>query len=130
MLHYNFHLVNDRGIFQIIQHQLFYLLRNTRLKIFFVDNMLRELNIRILQTMERKIYSNATLSIKSESRLTVVIRFIRDNVHKSFHAEELSKIACMSVSNFYRTFKSELGISPVEFINNARIKFAVGLLQD
>jgi transcriptional regulator GlxA family with amidase domain len=51
-------------------------------------------------------------------------------VHKSLHAEELSKIACMSVSNFYRTFKSELGISPVEFINNARIKFAVGLLQD
>ena len=36
----------------------------------------------------------------------------------------------MSVSNFYRTFKSELGISPVEFINNERIKLAVGLLQD
>jgi transcriptional regulator GlxA family with amidase domain len=90
--------------------------------------MLCELIIRILQTMVRKIYSNATLSI--ESRLTAVIRFIRDNVHKSLHAEELSKIACMSVSNFYRTFKSELGISPVEFINNERIKFAVGLLQD
>lgn len=92
--------------------------------------MLRELIIRILQIMVRKIYSNATLSNESESRFTAVIRFIRDNVHKSFHAEELSKIACMSVSNFYRTFKSELGISPVEFINNARIKFAVGLLQD
>jgi transcriptional regulator GlxA family with amidase domain len=75
--------------------------------------MLRELIIRILQTIERKIFSNATLSNESESRLTAVIRFIRDNVHKSLHAEELSKIACMSVSNFYRTFKSELGISPV-----------------
>lgn len=36
----------------------------------------------------------------------------------------------MSLSHFYRTFKKELGISPVEFINDERIKLAVGLLQD
>lgn len=36
----------------------------------------------------------------------------------------------MSESHFYRVFKNELGISPVEFINNERIKLAVSLLQD
>ena len=130
IMDYNFHFVNDRGIFQIIQRLLFLFTEDHPSKDLFVDNMLRELIIRILQTNERKIYSNATLSIKSESRLTEVIRYIRDNVHKSLQVEQLSKIACMSVSNFYRTFKSELGISPVEFINNERIKLAVGLLQD
>jgi len=35
----------------------------------------------------------------------------------------------MSPSHFYNHFKTELGISPVEFINNERIKLAVRLLQ-
>ena len=130
LMDYNFHFVNDRGIFQIVQRLLFLFSEDHPSKDLFVDNMLRELIIRILQTNERKIYSNATLSLKRESRLTEVIRFIRDNLHKSLTVEELSKIACMSPSHFYRTFKTELGISPVEFINNERIKLAVCLLQD
>lgn len=130
LMDYNFHFVNDRGIFQIIQRLLFLFSEDHPSKDLFVDNMLRELIIRILQTNECKIYSNATLSIKKESRLTEVIRYIRDNVHKSLSVDSLSKIACMSPSHFYRTFKLELGISPVEFINNERIKLAVGLLQD
>jgi len=36
----------------------------------------------------------------------------------------------MSESNFYRVFKNELGVSPIDFINNERIKLAVSLLQD
>lgn len=130
LMDYNFHFVNDRGIFQIIQRLLFLFSEEHPSKDFFVDNMLRELIIRILQTNERKIYSSATLSLKKESRLTEVIRYIRDNLHKSLHVNVLSKIACMSPSHFYRTFKLELGISPVEFINNERIKLAVSLLQD
>ncbi|SNR30774.1 transcriptional regulator, AraC family [Maribacter sedimenticola] len=130
LMDYNFHFVNDRGIFQIIQRLLFLFSEDHPSKDYFVDNMLRELIIRILQTNERKIYSNATLSLKKESRLTEVIRYIRNNVHKPLSIDELSKMACMSPSHFYRLFKTELGVSPVEFINNERIKLAVGLLQD
>lgn len=36
----------------------------------------------------------------------------------------------MSSSNFHRVFKQELGISPIDFINNERIKLATRLLQD
>jgi AraC-like DNA-binding protein len=130
LMNYNFHFVNDRGIFQILQRLLFLFSEDHPSKELFVDNMLRELIIRILQTNERKIYSGATLSINKESRLTEVIRYIRNNVDKALSIERLSKLACMSPSHFYRTFKTELGISPVEFINNERIKLAVGLLQD
>lgn len=130
LMDYNFHFVNDRGIYQILQRLLFLFSEDHPSKDIFVDNMLRELIIRILQTNERKIYSSETLSLKKDGRLTEVIRYIRNNVDQSLHVDELSKIACMSPSHFYRTFKNELGISPVEFINNERIKRAVGLLQD
>lgn len=36
----------------------------------------------------------------------------------------------MSDSNFFRVFKNEIGLSPVDFINTERIKLAVSLLQD
>ena len=130
LMDYNFHFVNDRGIFQILQRLLFLFSEDHPSKDFFVDNMLRELVIRILQTNERKIYSNATLSLEKDNRLTEVIRYIRENLHTSLHVDHLSRLACMSPSHFYRTFKTQLGISPVEFINNERIKLAVGLLQD
>lgn len=130
LMDYNFHFVNDPGIFQILKRLLFLFSEDHPSKDFFVDNMLRELIIRILQTNERKIYSNTTLSLTNESRLAGVIRYIRENLASSLQVDGLSRMACMSPSHFYRTFKSELGISPVEFISNERIKLAVALLQD
>ena len=34
----------------------------------------------------------------------------------------------MSESHFHRVFKNEIGISPIDFINNERIKLATRLL--
>ena len=130
LMDYNFHFVNDAGIFQILQRLLFLFSENHPSKDFFVDNMLRELIIRILQTNERKIYSNSTLQLDANSRLATVIRYIREHLHEPLNVEELSNKACLSPSHFHRVFKTELGISPIEFINNERIKLAVGLLQD
>ncbi len=130
LMDYNFHFVNDQGIFQILQRLLFLFSEDHPSKDFFVDNMLRELIIRILQTNERKIYTNSTLAITSENRLSHVVRYIRENLYEPLQIDDLSKKACMSPSHFHRVFKTELGISPIEFINNERIKLAVGLLQD
>ncbi|MBU2947187.1 AraC family transcriptional regulator [Zobellia uliginosa] len=130
LMDYNFHFVNDAGIFQILQRLLFLFSENHPSKDFFVDNMLRELIIRILQTNERKIYSNSTLQLNANSRLATVIRYIREHLHEPLSIEDLSNKACLSPSHFHRVFKTELGISPIEFINNERIKLAVGLLQD
>jgi len=130
LMDYNFHFVNDAGIFQILQRLLFLFSENHPSKDFFVDNMLRELIIRILQTNERKIYSSSTLQLNSNSRLATVIRYIREHLHEPLNIVELSNKACLSPSHFHRVFKTELGISPIEFINNERIKLAVGLLQD
>lgn len=130
LMDYNFHFVNDQGIFQILQRLLFLFSENHPSKDFFVDNMLRELIIRILQTNERKIYTNSQIAINSNNRLSYVIRYIREHLHEPLNVDDLSKKAYMSPSHFYRVFKNELGISPIEFINNERIKLATGLLQN
>ena len=130
LLDYNFHFVNDAAVHQILQRLLFLFTEDHPFKDFFIDNMIRELIVRILQTNERKIYSPDTLSLKENHRLAYVVRFIRNHLHESLDIGSLSKMACLSPSHFYRVFKNELGVSPVEFINNERIKQAVSLLQD
>ncbi|MDP5043876.1 MAG: AraC family transcriptional regulator [Leeuwenhoekiella sp.] len=130
LMDYNFHFTNDTGIYQILQRLLFLFTENHPSKDYFVDNMLQELIIRILQTNNRKIYTDKALKLNSNSRLAFIIQYIRDHINESLSVELLSKQACMSESNFYKVFKNELGISPIDYINTERIKLAVSLLQN
>ncbi|MCG8328455.1 MAG: AraC family transcriptional regulator [Chitinophagales bacterium] len=127
---YNFHFTNDIAIQQIIQRLLFLFTENHSSKDVFADFMLRELIIRILQTEAKKIYTDKTLQLSSDHRLAFIIQYIRQNLDKELTIKELSNKVYMSESNFHRVFKNELNISPIEFINNERIKLATSLLQD
>ena len=130
LMDYNFHFTNDVGIYQILQRLIFLFTENHPAKDIFVDNMLQELIVRILQTDSRKIYTEKSFNLNNDSRLSQVIQFIRENLHRNITVQLLSKKAYMSESNFYRVFKNEMGISPTDFINDERIKLASSLLQD
>lgn len=129
-MNYNFHFTNDIAIYQIIQRLLFLFTENHPSKDLFVDNMLQELIVRSLQADARKIYNEQALSLSGNNRLAYIIRYIRENLDQPLTIQELSEKAYMSESNFHRVFKTELGISPVNFINHERIKRATSLLND
>ena len=92
--------------------------------------MIRELIIRILQAESRKIYNEHSENKSGHNRLAFIIQYIKDHLDHPLTIEDLSKKAYMSESNFHRVFKNELGISPIDFINNERIKLATSLLQN
>ena len=130
LMDYNFHFTNDTDIYSILQRLLYLFTENHPSKDFFVDNMLQELIVRVLQSNSRKIYGSNAAALASTNRLAFVVEYIQHNLHENLTIPNLSKKACMSESHFYKVFKHEMGISPVEFINNERIKRAVQLLQD
>lgn len=127
---YNFHFTNDMAIQHIIQRLMFLFAENHPSKDVFADFMLRELIIRILQAETKKIYTEKALQLSNTHRLAFIIDFIRKNLHKNLTIKELSDKTYMSESNFHRVFKNELNVSPIEFINNERIKLATSLLQN
>ncbi|MCB0688790.1 MAG: AraC family transcriptional regulator, partial [Saprospiraceae bacterium] len=127
---YNFHFTNDLAIQQIIHRLLFLFTENHPSKDVFADFMLRELIIRILQTETRRIYTEKTIQLSSSHRLAFIIDYIRKNLDQKLTVKELSDKVYMSESNFHRVFKNELNISPIDFINNERIKLATSLLQN
>ncbi|MEM1337982.1 MAG: AraC family transcriptional regulator [Bacteroidota bacterium] len=130
LMDYNFHFTNDPGIYQILQRLVYLYTENHPSKDFFVSNMMHELIVRILQTNSRKTYEDNARQLSGHHRFAFVVQYIRENISAPLTIEALSEKACMSTSNFYRVFRNEFGISPVDFINNERILKASQLLQD
>ena len=92
------------------------------------DITLQELIIRIIQTQSLKKIENEMIDFTSP--ITASINFIRENIRESINLKQLSGKACMSTTSFYRSFKRELGMSPIEFILNEKIKYAKKLLSN
>jgi transcriptional regulator GlxA family with amidase domain len=65
-----------------------------------------------------------------DNALAYVLHYIRANIGEKIQVEQLSEKACMSRASFYRAFKREFNISPVEFILKEKIKKAKTLLTD
>ncbi|MFN8303601.1 MAG: AraC family transcriptional regulator [Saprospiraceae bacterium] len=127
---YNFHFTNDIAVSQIIGRMIFLFTENHPAKDLFADFMLKELIIRLMQTEARHLLIDQNGAPKPDSRLAYVIQFIREHLREPLNIDLLSKKACMSQTHFFRCFKNELGISPVDFINAERIKFAQTLLRN
>jgi transcriptional regulator GlxA family with amidase domain len=83
-----------------------------------------------MQTEARHLLIDQSEKHLHHSRLAFVIQFIRENLLDPLTIEQLSKKACMSQTHFFRCFKNELGISPIDFINDERIKLAKALLRN
>ena len=127
---YNFHFTNDAAVNQILGRMIFLFVENHPSKDLFADFMLKELIIRLMQTEARHLLIGNAELFQDTCRLAYIAKYIQDNLHDPLSIECLSRKACMSQSHFFRCFKVEFGISPVDYINFERIKKAKILLKD
>jgi AraC-like DNA-binding protein len=93
------------------------------------DLTLQELLIRIIQTQTAKAIDDGFFS-DPNNPITPVIEFIRMNLKESISMKILSEKACMSTTSFYRFFRRELGMSPIEFVISEKLKCAKQLLKN
>ena len=93
------------------------------------DLTMQELIIRIIQTQTVKRFDNEKI-LDNNSPISPSIAFIKKNIRESISLKDLSDKACMSTTSFYRYFKRELGMSPIEYILNEKIKHAKKLLSN
>jgi AraC-like DNA-binding protein len=57
-----------------------------------------------------------------------VIYFLKANMHRDISVEEMANVMNMSRSHFTRLFSKETGISPRMYLEDLRLKTAIGLL--
>jgi AraC-like DNA-binding protein len=98
-------------------------------KDIFADLTLKELLIRIIQTQTVKSLDEGK-PLEDNNPIKEVTEYIKQNLKENINLKSLSEKACMSTTSFYRFFKRELGMSPIEYILNEKIKCAKNLLRN
>ena len=125
-----FHLINTKDLSEIINRFIrIGVKERSKEKDLIASFALKELLIRLTQTQARELLEKSYKHMATSNRLAYVVDYIKNNIRENFTLESLSEKACMSKAHFSRTFKVELGLSPMEFILKERLKLAKQYLQ-
>lgn len=125
-----FHLQNTSEITATIDRLVNISTENFAAKDVIADFTLKELLIRLMQTQARKLILDSYHKHTNTNRFAAAVQYIKTHIHEEITVDRLSNLCCMSRPNFFRCFKREFGISPVDFILHERIKAAKLLLLD
>ena len=90
---------------------------------------LQELLVRLMQTQARHLIFHDYARHLNTHRFAAVVGYIKQNLAESLTIDKLSALACMSKATFFRVFKREFGLTPVEFIIKERLAEAKRLLR-
>jgi AraC-like DNA-binding protein len=125
-----FHLINTQDLSEIINRFIKIGVKElSKEKDLIASLALKELLIRLNQTQAREMLQKTYKELSSGNRLAHVVDFIKKNIRENLTLEQLASQACMSKAHFVRTFKQELGQTPMEFILCERLKLARYYLQ-
>lgn len=125
-----FHLKNSYEVTNTIDRLVKVSAETNSAKNLFANFMINELLIRLMQTQARSLIVDNYKKFANKSRFAFVIQYVKEHITEKLNIEKLCDLACMSKPNFFKQFKRELGITPIDFINNERIKIAKELLAD
>jgi AraC-like DNA-binding protein len=128
----NYHFQNSIEIANLLNKIIHICSSSLPLKDVLADLNLQELIVNIIQSQNRLELDQLgeTKSNSNASPLAYITGFIKANINEDIKLGVLSEKACMSKATFYRSFKKEYGISPLEYIISEKIKLAKKLLAD
>ncbi len=90
---------------------------------------LQELLVRLMQTQARQLIFQDYARHLTSHRFAGVVQYIRQHLAENLSVDKLSALACMSKATFFRVFKREFGLTPVEYIIRERLGEAKRLLR-
>lgn len=126
----HYHIQNTEELASTVQRLLRLPFENHLYKDVLADITLQELLVRLLQTQARTWLLEQTESLQNRHRFAAVILYIRQHLNEGITIQQLANLACMSKPHFFRSFKQELGVSPLDFVLQERIANAKKLLRD
>lgn len=123
-----FFLLNSDDLAEAINRIIKVSTHDSKMKDLFAELALRELLLKLMQTQARQLVETHYRQMSAYHRFAAVIKYIKENLHRKISIEELSKLAYLSRPTFFRLFKREFGITPIDYILRERINKAKELL--
>jgi AraC-like DNA-binding protein len=120
-----FHLINTLDLAEIINRFIRIGVKDSsKEKDLIATLVLKELLIRLSQTQAREMMENVYKELAAGNRMAHVVEYIKRNVREIISLDKLANEACMSKAHFLRTFKQDLGLTPMEYVLHERLKLA------
>ncbi len=123
-----FHIHNTREISYTLDRLMRLAGETNPVKDIFVNMAIQELLLRLMQTQARSLIFENYKLLSTSRRFARVIEFVQEHLHENLTVEKLSDVACMSKPHFFRSFKQEFGLSPVDYVIRERVKQAQKML--
>lgn len=124
------HTLHTQATQQVLDRLTSDFIQNDPDRDLLVDFGVNELVTRILRHHGRDALLHFTLNAPDANGLTSVLHWIEQNLAQPLDAEKLAKIACMSRSRFYESFKRQMGCTPLEYQHQRRMNRAYQRLQE
>jgi len=125
-----YHFSNETEITDLINKLIRICSGSEKGKNIFADLNLKELLIRLIQSQHlEQVYAESS-TLQNQSRLHFVVNYINKHLTDGILVNDLSKKAYMSRNVFFKWFREQFGITPLEYINYERIKMAKQLLKN
>ena len=129
MLHIDqYHFNNDAAITDLLNKLIRIGSGTESTKDIYADLILRELLVRIAQNQHLQHQINGSAHNSNNSRLHFVLQYIHDHLTERIEVDTLSRKAYLSRNIFFKWFKEQFGITPLEYITRERIRLARELL--
>jgi AraC-like DNA-binding protein len=123
-----YHFSNDAEIAETINKIIRNCSSSDKAKNIYTDLSLKELLIRLVQSQHLKRVEMDRDDQKNSSRQHFLLDYIHGHLSDKLGVDALSRKAHMSRNEFFKWFRLQFGISPLEYINRERIKLAKQLL--
>ncbi len=125
----NFFFYNNPELSQTINKLITICQSSNLTKDVLADLALQELIVQISQSQNVTAINN-NRTMEQNSYLTEILAYIQANLTAKINLQDIANKVGLSTTSFYRLFKRELGMSPLEYIMLERIKLAKQLLKD
>ncbi len=123
------HFTNTRSVDMLIEKLFYIFTEENQQRDLLIDINVSELIVHMLQTESRELLIKNYRKQLTQNGLAAAIDYINDNLTSSISIKKVADIAYMSKSSFYRYFKNEFGMTPLDYIHQKRVQLACKLLQ-
>ncbi|SFD46979.1 transcriptional regulator, AraC family [Chitinophaga sp. CF118] len=123
-----YHFENDHEVTELINKLIRVCSSQDKAKNIYADLHMKELLIRLIQTQHLKQVTLDSLTDNNHNRLNYVLNYIQEHLTEKIAVDVLSRKAYLSRNMFFKWFKEQFGITPLEYINRERLKLAKQLL--
>ena len=123
-----YHFENDNEVSDIINKLMRICSSGDKAKNIYADLNMKELLIRLMQSQHLMQVQMESGGQQNQTRLHYVLHYINEHLTDPIPMDTLCRKAYLSRNAFFKWFKEQFGLSPLEFINRERIKLAKQLL--